>query len=83
MKGEEGMVENTEGPIQGFIPSSNSLERSLGFASVTGFDLELDAAADLDVAMSLKWVVSPTCGMIRLIVEYCLALVLEIQVRWL
>lgn len=74
------MVENTEGPIQGFIPSSNSLERSLGFVPVpvTGFDFEPDATADVDVAMSLKWVVSPTCGMIRLIVEYCLALVLEI-----
>lgn len=72
------MVENTEGPTQGVIPSSNSLERFLGFVPVPDFDFELDATADVDVAMSLKWVVSPTCGMIRLIVEYCLALVLEI-----
>ena len=70
------MVENTAGPIHGFIPSSNSLERSLGFVPVPGLHFELDAAADVDVAMSLKWVVSPTCGMIRLIVEYCLALAL-------
>ena len=69
------MVENTEGPIQGFIPSSNSLERSLGFVPVTGFDFELDATADVDVAMSLNRVFSPTCGMIRLIVEYLLTLI--------
>jgi hypothetical protein len=57
-------VENTEGPSQATIPSSNSLERSLVFTAFA-----LDGPLMLDIEIGLRWVVSPVLGIRGLIVS--------------
>jgi hypothetical protein len=57
-------VENTEGPSQATIPSSNSLERSLFSRTFV-----LDGPLIDNIEIGLKWVVSPVLGIWGLIVR--------------